>query len=279
MDDDDRPQPAPSGGYVPGDTPFLPAAKRPWVQRIVPVAEHVPGYRGGTLGHDALAGITVAALALPAAMAYGELAGLSPVIGLYTLLLPAVAYAFFGSSRQVIVGPEGAIAAMVGAALIPMTPDPEQRASLAALLALLVGAAYLLALLARLGWIADYLSRPVLIGYLNGVAVVMIIGQLGKLLGLNIGAETPPGQLVEVIAEIDQVSWPTVLVGGVCLALLLVARWLAPKTPAALIVVVLAIITSAALGLAGYGVAVVGDIPAGLPGIELPDLRLRAILD
>ena len=135
----------------------------------------------------------MAALALPAAMAYAELAGVPPVVGLYTLLLPAVAYAFLGSSRQLIVGPEGAISAMIGAALIPMTPDPNQRASLAASLALLVGAAYLLALLARLGWIADYLSRPVLIGYLQGVAVVMIVGQLGKLLGVSISAETPPG--------------------------------------------------------------------------------------
>jgi len=279
MNDDDLPPAGSSGGYGPDATPFRRPDKRPWLHRIVPVAEHLPGYRGGTFGRDALAGITVAALAVPAAMAYGELAGLSPVIGLYTLLLPAVAYGIFGSSRQVIVCPEGAIAAMVGAALIPITPDPEQRASLAALLALLVGAAYLLALLARLGWIADYLSRPVLIGYLNGVAVVMIIGQLGKLLGLSIGAETPPGQLVEAIAEINQVSWPTILVGGACLALLLLARWLAPRLPAALIVVVLAIIASAALDLAGYGVAVVGDIPAGLPGIELPDLRLRSILD
>src|SRR5689334_18791415 len=221
--DDELPKTGPAAGYGAGESPFRPAAKRPWLHRIVPVAEHVPGYRGGALGRDALAGVTVAALALPAAMAYGELAGLSPVIGLYTLLLPAVAYAVFGSSRQVIVGPEGAIAAMVGAALIPMTPDPEQRASLAALLALLVGAVYLVALVARLGWIADYLSRPVLIGYLHGVAVVMIIGQLGKLLGLSITAETPPGQVVEVIADIDQVSWPTLAVGAACLAMLLVA--------------------------------------------------------
>src|SRR6185312_5196833 len=114
MVDNDRPQAASRGGDLPGDTPFLPAAKQSWTHRIVPVAEHIPGYRGAWLGRDALAGITVAALALPAAMAYGELAGLSPVIGLYTLLLPAVAYAVFGSSRQVIVGPEGAIAAMVG---------------------------------------------------------------------------------------------------------------------------------------------------------------------
>src|SRR6476646_2781733 len=279
MDADDRPQPAPSGGYVPGDTPFLPAAKRPWVQRIVPVAEHVPGYRGGTFGRDALAGITVAALALPAAMAYGELAGLSPVIGLYTLLLPAVAYGIFGSSRQVIVGPEGAIAAMVGAALIPMTPDPAQRASLAALLALLVGVAYIVALLARLGWIADYLSRPVLIGYMNGVAIVMIIGQLAKVFGLSVGAEAPVGQLVEMVKEFGQVSGPTVLVGGVCLVLLLVTRWLAPKVPGPLIIVILAIIASAVFCLAGHGVAVVGEIPSGLPSFRLPDLQLRSILD
>jgi len=279
MVDDDRPQAASRGGDLPGDTPFLPAAKQSWTHRIVPVAEHIPGYRGAWLGRDALAGITVAALALPAAMAYGELAGLSPVIGLYTLLLPAVAYAVFGSSRQVIVGPEGAIAAMVGAALIPMTPDPAERASLAALLALLVGVAYLVALLARLGWIADYLSRPVLIGYMNGVAIVMIIGQLSKVFGLSVAADTPVDQIREMVREIDQVSWPTVLVGGVCLTLLLVTRWLAPKIPAPLIVVVMAIIASAAFGLAGHGVAVVGEIPAGLPSVRLPDLHLTSILE
>src|SRR3954451_23642999 len=177
--DDDHAVTGASQGYGAEASPFRPPPRRPLIQRLVPAAEHVQGYRGRTLGHDALAGVTVAALALPAAMAYAELAGVSPVVGLYTLLLPAVAYAVVGSSRQVIVGPEGAIAAMVGAALIPLTPDPDERASLAAVLALLVGAAYIAALLARLGWVADYLSRPVLVGYLHGVAVVMIIGQLG----------------------------------------------------------------------------------------------------
>ena len=229
--DDDHATTGPGQGYGAEASPFRPPPRRPLIQRLVPAAEHVRGYRGKTLGRDALAGVTVAALALPAAMAYAELAGVPPVVGLYTLLLPAVAYAFLGSSRQLIVGPEGAIAAMVGAALIPMTPDPNQRASLAASLALLVGAAYLLALLARLGWIADYLSRPVLIGYLQGVAVVMIVGQLGKLLGLSISAETPPGQVIEAIRERGQVSWPTVAVGTACLALLLLGRWLTPKTP------------------------------------------------
>jgi MFS superfamily sulfate permease-like transporter len=206
-------------GYAEGRSPFLPPPRRPLIHRLVPGAEHVRDYRGQTLRRDALAGITVAALALPAAMAYAELAGVPPVVGLYTLLLPAVAYALLGSSRQLIVGPEGAIAAMVGAALIPMTPDPDQRATLAALLALLVGATYLVALTARLGWIADYLSRPVLIGYLQGVAIVMIVGQLGKLLGLSITAETTPAQVVEAVRESGQVSWPTATVGAACLVL------------------------------------------------------------
>jgi MFS superfamily sulfate permease-like transporter len=231
-------------------SPFQAAARRPLLQRLIPVSEHVPGYRGGTLRRDLLAGATVAALALPAALAYSEIAGLSPVVGLYSLLLPAVAYTLFGSSRQLIVGPEGALSALVGAAVIPLVADPEQRASLAALLALLVGAAFLGAWLARLGWIADYFSRPVLIGYLHGVAVVLIVGQLGKMLGLSIDAETPPGQLIEVVREIPDISWPTLAVGLVSLAALLVARRLSRKIPGALIVVVIAIAVSAIVGLA-----------------------------
>jgi sulfate permease, SulP family len=259
-------------------SPFQPAARRPLLQRVIPLSEHVPGYRGGTLRRDLLAGATVAALALPAALAYSEIAGLSPVIGLYSLLLPAVAYTLFGSSRQLIVGPEGALSALVGVAVIPLVADPDQRASLAALLALLVWAAFLGAWLARLGWIADYFSRPVLIGYLHGVAVVLIVGQLGKMLGLSISAEAPPGQLIEVVRELPDLSWPTLAVGLVSLAALLVARRLSRKIPGALIVVVIAIAVSAIVGLADKGVAVVGHIPSGLPRFELPDLRPKNIL-
>lgn len=234
-------------------SPFQGPARRPLLRRLVPVSEHVASYRGGTLRRDLLAGATVAALAVPAALAYSEIAGLSPVIGLYSLLLPAVAYTLFGSSRQLSIGPDGAISALVGAAVIPLVADPEQRASLAALLALLVGGVFLGAWLARLGWIADYFSRPVLIGYLHGVAVVLIVGQLGKMLGLSINAQTPPGQLIEVIREIADVSWSTLAVGLVSLAALLLARRLSKKLPGALIVVILAIVVSAVVGLAEIG--------------------------
>jgi sulfate permease, SulP family len=264
-----------AGQRYEGDaSPFQRPARRPLLQRLIPVSEQVPGYRGGTLRRDLLAGVTVAALALPASLAYAEIAGLSPVIGLYALLLPAVAYALLGSSRQLVVGPDGSVAALVGAAVIPLTADPEQRASLAAMLALLVGGVFLGARLVRLGWIADYLSRPVLIGYIHGVAVVLIIGQLGKLLGLNISAESPPGELLEVIREIDEINWATFAVGMTCLAILLLFGWLFPKLPTPLFVVVLAIVVSVVVGLAGKGVAVVGNIPAGLPSLEVPDVRL-----
>jgi SulP family sulfate permease len=267
-----------SASYEGDASPFQRPARRPLLQRLAPVTENLRGYRGGTLRRDLLAGVTVAALALPASLAYAEIAGLSPVIGLYALLLPAVAYALFGSSRQVIVGPDGSIAALVGAAVIPLVADPGQRASLAALLALLVGAAFLGAWAARLGWIADYFSRPVLIGYLHGVAVVLIIGQLGKLLGLSMSAQTPPAQLIEIAREITDLSWITLAVGLASLAALLLIGWLLPKIPGPLIVVVLAIVVSAAAGLASMGVAEVGQIPAGLPSLEVPDLRLRDIL-
>ena len=264
-----------AGQRYEGDaSPFQRPARRPLLQRLIPVSEQVPGYRGGTLRRDLLAGVTVAALALPASLAYAEIAGLSPVIGLYALLLPAVVYALLGSSRQLVVGPDGSVAALVGAAVIPLTTDPEQRASLAAMLALLVGGVFLGARLVRLGWIADYLSRPVLIGYIHGVAAVLIIGQLGKLLGLNISAENPPGELLEVIREIDEINWATFAVGVTCLAVLLLFGWLFPKLPTPLFVVVLAIVVSAVVGLANEGVAVVGQIPPGLPSLEVPDVRL-----
>jgi MFS superfamily sulfate permease-like transporter len=233
----------------------------------VPVSQQLPGYRGGTLRRALLAGLTVAALALPAAMAYAELAGLSPVAGLYALLLPTVAYTVFGSSRQLIVGPEGSIAALTATALVTLAvDDPEGYASLAALLALLVGACFLVARVVRLGWLADYFSRAVLIGYLHGVAVVLVVGQLGKLLGLDVDAQSPLAQLAEVIREVSGLHGTTLAVGGLCLAALLLLRWRTPKLPGPLVVVVLAIAASAALGLAEEGVAVVGEIPSGLLG-------------
>ena len=204
-------------------------------------------------------------------MAYAQLAGLDPIVGLYGLLLPTLGYALFGSSRQLIVGPESSISALVGAAILPLVVANTAGATeLAATLALLVAAFYGLGWIARLGWIADYLSRPVLVGYIHGIAVVLVIAQLGKMLGVDIEAHNPIPQFVEAIGKLGDVSIATLAVAVVALVLLLGMRFLAAQLPAALIVVVLAIAASKLFDLESHGVAVVGAIPSGLPGLGIP---------
>jgi len=147
--------------YADAASPFQAKRKVPLLERAVPVSQELPAYGGGHARRDVLAGVTVAALALPSAMAYAELAGLSPVNGLYALLLPVVAYVLLGSSRQVVIGPEGSISALVAAAVLPLAvAGSADAADLAATLALLVGGCFLAARALRLGWLADYFSRP-----------------------------------------------------------------------------------------------------------------------
>jgi high affinity sulfate transporter 1 len=282
-DEPTTPSAPPSAAYTGtgyGDTaPFRPARKPSLLTRTVPVSAELPRYRAPRARRDLIAGLTVAALALPSAMAYAELAGLSPVNGLYALLLPTVAYVLLGSSRQLVVGPEGSIATLVAAAVLPLAAAGSAAAGeLAAMLALLVAACFAVARLLRLGWLADYFSRPVLIGYIHGVAVVLVIGQLGKLVGLSIDAREPLDQLWEVIRELGDVSGATVAVGAVALAVLLVLRRVVPKLPGALLVVVAAIGISWALDLESHGVAVVGSIPSGLPSLTVPSPALGDVV-
>ncbi|GMU79852.1 MAG: sodium-independent anion transporter [Acidimicrobiia bacterium] len=261
--------------YGTPEAPQPPKDRGPLLHGAFPVTRRLRGYSLPSLRTDGVAGVTVAALALPSGMAYAQLAGLSPVAGLYALLLPAVAYALLGSSRQLIVGPEGALAVLVATAVAPLAGnDPEKFAALAAMLAVLVGGVAVVAWIVRLGWISDYFSRSVLVGYIHGVAIVLIIGQLGKLLGLSIDADDPLPQLAEVVREIGDAHGLTILVALVSLVLLLVLRWRFPKVPGALIVVVGGIVVSAAFGLVDEGVKVVGNIPSGLPSLAWPDVSL-----
>src|SRR3954471_8119487 len=254
-----------------GKPPFRPARKEPLFQRTIPVAAELRTYRVSGFRRDLIAGVTVAALAVPSAMAYAELAGLSPVNGLYALLLPTLAYALFGSSRVLIVGPEGSISVLVGAALLPLALGGSGHAAqLAATLALLVGACFLVARLIRLEGVADYLSRPVLTGYIHGVAIVLVVGQLGKLLGVSVCASNPVPELFQIINSLDTASGVTIAVSVVSLPALFACRRFASRVPATLVLVVVAIPLSRALDLAGHGVAVVGSVPSGLPSIALP---------
>ena len=252
-------------------SPFKAARKEPLLRRVLPVTGELRGYRTPRARRDLVAGVTVAALAVPSAMAYAEVAGLSPVNGLYALLLPTVAYALLGSSRQLIVGPEGSISTLVAVAILPLaTAGSPEAVELAGMLALLVAACFAVAWALRLGWLADYFSRPVLIGYIHGVAVILVIGQLGKLLGISIDATEPLRQLWEALGELDTGSAATVAVAAVALATLFVLRAFMPRLPAALVVVVVAIGLSWLLDFEAHGIAVVGSVPAGLPSFELP---------
>lgn len=255
---------------------FARRSRAPFLQRVLPVTEHLRHYPRRFLRPDALAGLTVAALAIPSGMAYAEVAGLPPVAGLYGLLLPAIAYALFGSSRQLVVGPEASLALLVASVVAPLAAgDPSRYASLAAMLGLLTGGVYLIAFVVRLGWIADYFSRAVLVGYIHGIVIILIAGQLGKLLGLSIEASEPIPQVIEVVKEIGQTSLTTLAVSVIAIVVLLGLRRVFPRSPGPLIVVVGAIIASGALALADHGVTTVGDIPPGLPRLAVPSVNLN----
>ncbi len=274
----DRP-PRPGSEAYGDESPFHEREADPALVRAVPVAADVPGYRPATARQDVLAGLTVAALALPAGMAYAELAGISPVNGLYALLLPAVAYAALGSSKVLSIGPEGSIAALVAAGILPFVAAGSAEASvLAAALALMVGGCFVVAWVGRLGWIADYFSQPVLIGYMHGVAVVLIVGQLGKLFGISVSARDPIPQLLEVFAGLGSASGATVAISVLTLAILFGCRFRLPRIPAALIVVVGMIGLSWWFDFGSHGVAVVGHVPSGLPSIRIPRPPLVDVL-
>ena len=266
--------------YEAGDSPFQPLQRASLVRRTFPVTDQLPKYPQRSLRPDVVAGVTIAALALPSGMAYAELAGLSPVVGLYALLLPVVAYTLLGSSRQLMIGPGGPVSVLVATALAPLAgSDAAEYTALAAMLAVIVGTIFVIARVIRLGWIADYFSRAVLVGYIHGVVVVLIVSQLGKLFGVPITENDPIPQLWEFFGELSDISVATAVVGFVSLGVLLLLRWRAPRLPGPLIVLIGGIVLSAILNLAEHDVAVVGDIPGGLPGLEWPGVGISRVVD
>ena len=231
------------------------------------------GYQKSWFRYDLLAGVSVAAVALPIAIAYSQLAGVPPVYGLYSSLLPLLAYAFIGSSRQLIVAPDAATCAIVAAVVGPLAgQDPGRYVSLTAALAVIAGVFCIAAGLARLGFLTNFLARPILTGYLNGIAICIITGQLGTLFGFRV---VPTGffRLVwQFVSKLGETHWPTLAVGATTLVLLLLLARVAPRVPGPLVAVALGIAGSAALGLARLGVKVLGHIPAGFPALTIPDV-------
>ena len=230
-------------------------------------------YRASWLRRDLTAGISVVAYLVPQVMAYTALVGVPPVTGLWTALAALVVYAALGSSRVLSVGPESTIALMVGTAIAPLTgADPDRAIALAATLSLIVAGWCLIGRIARLGVIADLLSQPLLVGYLAGAAVLMVVGQLGRLTGTTVDGEDLVAQLRSFAAVVDDTHLATLAVGLGTLALLLTIHVAWPRWPATLIAVATATVVCAAADLQDHGVAVVGAVPTGLPVPGLPDV-------
>lgn len=228
-------------------------------------------YQRSWLRGDLLAGVTVAAYLVPQVMAYAQVAGLPPAVGLWAAVPALVIYAIAGSSRSLSLGPEATTALMTAAAIGPLAAGhPARYAALASALALLVGLMALLASLARLGFAADLLSRPVLVGYMAGVAMIMIAGQLGAATGVPVTGHAFPAQVASFARHLTGVRPVTAVITATVLAFLFLVRWRWPRAPGPLLAVLLATAAVAASGLAGHGVEVVGQIPARLPAPALP---------
>lgn len=238
---------------------------------VAPGLVQIVHYQRSWLRGDVVAGVTVAAYLVPQVMAYATVAGLPPVAGLWASLVPMAVYAMLGSSRQLSVGPESTTALMTATALAPLAiGDPARYAVMAAVLALLVGAICLLAGFCRLGFLADLLSRPVLIGYMTGVAVIMISGQLGKVTGTTVEGDEFIDEVGSFVAGIGDVHWPTVALSGAVLVVLLILYRMSPLFPGPLVAVLAATAVVWLFGMEDNGIRVIGDIPAGLPVPSLP---------
>jgi high affinity sulfate transporter 1 len=236
-------------------------------------------YRRGWLSKDLVAGLVLTALLVPQGMAYAELAGLPPITGLYTSILCLVGYAIFGPSRVLVLGPDSSLGPMIAATIIPIVGangDPQRAIALASMLALLVGVMTVLAGVAKLGFVADLLSKPTQIGYLNGLALTILVSQLPKLFGFSVDAD---GLIPEAagfangLAIGDTVA-AALAIGLLGLVLIGLLQRLVPKVPAVLVAVVVSILAANAFNLADHGVSLVGPLPQGFPPLTLPSVAL-----
>jgi high affinity sulfate transporter 1 len=254
-------------------TPTAHEKESAWT-RFVPVLSWLPKYQWKKgLTTDAIAGFTIWGLLIPEMIAYASLAGLPPQAGLYTLLASLVVYAIFGTSRQLVVAGTSASAILVGATIAEMHPSSAVAyADLAAGMILLGGLIFVIAGLCKLGFITTFLSRPVMSGFVFGLAIFIAVSQLPKLFGLSKGGGDTVEQFFHLLGDLGSASWLTFGVGLVALVLLFGLERFLPRLPGGLIVLVLGIGVSSAFDLSSHGVKTVGEIPSGLPSLVWPDL-------
>jgi high affinity sulfate transporter 1 len=245
------------------------------VSRSLPGVRSLAGYRIGWLRSDVIAGVVLTTLLVPQGMAYAELAGLPAITGLYTTILCLTGYALFGPSRILVLGPDSSLGPMIAATILPIlgsNGSPERAIALASMLALLTGAVMIAAGVARLGFVADLLSKPTQIGYMNGLALTILVGQLPKLSGFSTDANgliNEARAFVHGLASGEAVG-AAIAIGLLSLALIMVlGRWL-PRIPGVLVAVVVAIAASSIFALADRGVSLVGTLPKGFPPLTVP---------
>ncbi len=253
--------------------PDLPVGRwRGWL-RALPVLRGVLPVDRSRVPVDMLAGLTLAALGIPEVLGYAKIAGMPLVTGLYTMLLPMAAFAVLGSSRHLVVAADSATAAILAAALAGLAAAGSPAyVRLAGLAALLAGAMLLAARLARLGFLANFLSRTVLVGFLAGVGVQVAAGQLPDMLGITAAGRQTLPRLLDTLRALPRAHPADVAVSAAVIVVVVAARRITRRIPGPLIAVIVAILVSWAVGLARHGVAVVGNVPRGLPGLELPAL-------
>ncbi|WNZ07799.1 sulfate permease [Streptomyces sp. 11x1] len=251
--------------------------------RAVPGVEAVASYRREWLVKDLVAGVVLTTLLVPQGMAYAELAGLPPITGLYTTVLCLLGYAVCGPSRILVLGPDSSLGPMIAATVLPLVAadgDPDRAVALASMLALMVAAVMILASVAKLGFIADLISKPTMIGYMNGLALTILIGQLPKLLGFKVEADGLIGEGAGFVRELaDGAVVPAAAaVGCGGIAVILVLQRFLPKVPAVLVMVVLAIAAATAFDLGARDVSLVGELPEGFPPFTIPEIRLSDLV-
>jgi high affinity sulfate transporter 1 len=257
--------------------PDIPASES-LLARIVPGLTALLRYRREDLPHDLAAGLSVAAVTVPVSIAHAQLAGFDPVVGLHASVLPLVAYALFGTSRQLIVGTGAAGAAIVASALVPLAAgDAALYQSLSVVLAFFVGLLCIAGRYLRLGALAEFLSRPILVGFMNGVALSVVLGQLGALFGFSIDAGGILPRLAEFLQRLPQTHAPTLVIGLASLGLLFAWPRAWSRVPAALVALLLAAAAVHGFGLEALGVRTIGEVPSGLPTPQWPTVPVTLL--
>ena len=252
----------------------------PVIVRVAPGIASMRSYKRSWLRQDLVAGLVLTALLVPQGMAYAELAGLPPITGLYTTILCLIGYAVFGPSRVLVLGPDSALGPMIAATVIPLVAaegDPSRAVAYASMLALMVGAITALAGVFKLGFVAELLSKPTQIGYMNGLALTIVVSQLPKLFGFSVDADgliDEASAFVQGLADGDLVG-VALAVGTACLVLILGFQRTLPRVPGVLVAVVLAIAAVNLFDLEDQGLTVVGPMPEGIPPFTVPSVPLE----